>query len=232
GEGRGEDRGLEPLGAPGRDHVQEHGQGEAPKGGEEPPGGGLHRRVREEPLQGAGPRREDHPGQAQGQVRAGILRRRRFAKALRSIAASWSVGRHALMPPLLAVAIPASLSTTYCGNTSQSWRKAPCQLPSRGALGCCTVSSLPLRGGGARSATERCQGTCDSRKPSHNVLRYGRAMRAPTMPTAPVGAAISRPYGISHINNQKARSYHGRTKQDPCGRRAKECASPLHRHTL
>ena len=36
GEGRGEDRGLKPLGAPGRDHVQEHGQGKAPQGGEKP----------------------------------------------------------------------------------------------------------------------------------------------------------------------------------------------------
>ena len=37
----------------------------------------------------------------------------------------------------------------------------------------CVLSSLPLRGGGARSATERCWGSRDSCWPSHNALRQG-----------------------------------------------------------
>ena len=117
-------------------------------------------------------------------------------RSLRTAFFRCTVGRHALMPPLMAVAILASLpprATRHgsigdrplqaaifrrtcrgglyirpwgsrdfqkpsakrdCGNTSQSWRFSPCQLPSRGALGFCAVSSLPLRGGGARSATD------------------------------------------------------------------------------
>ena len=48
-----------------------------------------------------------------------------------------------------AAAIPAGFPTTHCGNTSQSWRFAPCQLPSRGALGAVRAAYL---GGNRRAA--------------------------------------------------------------------------------
>ena len=41
---------------------------------------------------------------------------------------------------------PHAFAERDCGNTSQS--RFARQLPSRGAFGFCTVSSLPLRGGG------------------------------------------------------------------------------------
>ena len=38
----------------------------------------------------------------------------------------------------------------------------------------------------ANGLTERCQGSSDSRKPSHNVLRYGRPFRPPLHPKSMV----------------------------------------------
>ena len=117
-----------------------------------PPGGGLHRRVREEPLQGAGPRREDHPGQKKGQVRAGIFTATTTCKGFTRHCKGW--GCRAACPHAAAAGTCDSRKPFHNALRQHLSVMAQSAMPAplKGSPWILHSLKLPLRGGGRPTA--------------------------------------------------------------------------------